>query len=307
MAASNACEINRGPISTDQLCLSDEADEQAPAMTVRPSQLSLVGSFASYSILLRVLSGPSPSSARFTKSVKAISTLHSSLVTVLALIALRRGPWRTLSGPSALSDTLRSNIAGSGSYPDDTYNPLITARSEFANSVTAIEAGYLVQDTIALLWATRLHKSGNASLDKTLMTHHVGIGTALLVLHYYIARGSEVGIYVIVMFLLMNSSTPILNLRWYLKTYHRGRRRTLLAADLAFAGSFFMARVWMIWKILADYGRYHGWGALEAYMQGLRVPCKLGTGALWTANLAWWTMLAVNVASRTTRFTLGGE
>ncbi|KAL8949096.1 MAG: hypothetical protein Q9222_004767 [Ikaeria aurantiellina] len=276
-------------------------------MLIRPSQVSLVGSFASYSILLSILSGPSPSSVHFTNSVKAISTLHSSLVTVLALIALRRGPWRTSSTPSTLSNDLKSSIAGGGGYADDTHNPLITARSEFANSITAIEAGYLVHDTIALLLAARLHKAGSKSLDKTLMTHHVGIGTALLVLHYYIARGSEVGIYVIVMFLLMNSSTPVLNLRWYLKTYHRDRRRILLAADLAFAGSFFMARVWMVWKILADYGRYHGWSALEAFMHGLRLPCKLGTGALWTANVGWWTMLVANMASRTTRFTLGGE
>ncbi|KAI4137034.1 MAG: hypothetical protein L6R39_007503 [Caloplaca ligustica] len=275
-------------------------------MPVSPSQLTLAGSFASYAALLRILSGPSPSAVRFTRSLKAISTLHSSLTTILALIALRYGQWRTTGLPPELTVSSKHNISGLGNYPDDSHNPLITARSEFANCITAIEAGYLAQDTIALILEARLH-GRTKSLDKTLLTHHAGIGIALFALHYYIAKGREAGIYVIVMFLLMNSSTPILNLRWYLRNFHPGRRRLRLAADLAFAVSFFVARVWLGWKILAEYGSFHGWTAIEAYTHGLRLPCKLGTGALWTANLGWWAMLVANVVSRSSRFALGGE
>ena len=275
-------------------------------MPPTPSQLTLAGSFTFYTFLLRFLSGLSPSAAHYSKTIKAVSTIHSSLVTVLALIALRRGQWHTSQIPSQLSERSKDSISGSGGYPDDSHNPFITARSEFANSVTAIEAGYLIQDTIALLLESRLH-GGRKSLDRTLLIHHAGIGSALLVLHYYIARGREAGIYVIVMFLLMNASTPILNLRWYLRTFHRSRRRALFAADVSFVVSFFVARVWLVWKILAEYGIYHGWTAFETFRYGLRLPCKLGTGVLWVANSIWWTMLVVNVASRTRRFTLGGE
>lgn len=276
-------------------------------MLLRPSQIALLGSLAAYPILIRILCGSAPSPKRFSQAVKGISTLHSTLLTVLALYALRQKPWRSSSTPSSISNDTNRSIAGRGGYPDDSQNPFITARSEFANSITAIEAGYLLQDVIVLLVEAKLHGAGGPGLDKTLMTHHLGIGSALLVLHYYIARGREVGIYVIVMFLLMNSSTPILNLRWYLRTFASQRKAALLLADGAFVASFFMARVWLVWKILEIYGAHHGWSALEAFTKGLRPPCKFGTGALWMANMGWWTILVMNTMGRAKRWTLGGQ
>lgn len=276
-------------------------------MPLPPSQCALLGSLIAYPVLLRVFTGSSPSPQRFSKAVKAISTIHSSLLTVLALYALRQKPWRSSLPSKNLSGTSKENIAGSGGYPDDSRNPFITARSEFANSITAIEAGYLIQDIAVLLIEAHLQDGGSNTPDKTLITHHFGIGSALLLLHYYIARGREVGIYVIVMFLLMNSSTPILNLRWYLRTFAPQRRAAVLVADGAFVISFFTARVWLVWKILAVYGAHHGWSAFEAYRRGLRTPCKLGTGALWTANMGWWTILVMNAMGRAKRFTLGGQ
>ncbi|KAL8721587.1 MAG: hypothetical protein Q9225_001751 [Loekoesia sp. 1 TL-2023] len=270
-------------------------------MPITPSQWTLAGSFTSYAALLRLLSGPSPSAVHFSKSTKTISTLHSSLVTILALIALRRhSQWHAAKPPSKLLERSKDG------YPDDSHNPFIAARSEFANCITALEAGYLMHDSIALILEAHLH-GGSKSLDKTLLTHHAGIGGALLVLHYYIARGRDAGIYVIVMFLLMNASTPILNLRWYLRTFHRSRRRMLVAVDLAFVVSFFFARVWLVWRILAKYGAYHGWTAVEAYRYGLRWPCKLGTGALWAANLSWWITLVMRVVGMRSRPTLSRE
>ncbi|KAL8786746.1 MAG: hypothetical protein Q9195_008080 [Heterodermia aff. obscurata] len=258
-------------------------------------------------VLIRTFSGSSPSPQRFSNAVKAVSTFHSTLLTVLALYALRQKPWRPSSPQKDLSNASKENIAGKGGYPDDGRNPFIIARSEFANSITAIEAGYLVQDIVVLLIEARLHGGGTRGLDKTLLTHHIGIGSALLLLHCHVARGREVGIYVIVMFLLMNSSTPILNLRWYLRTFAPQRRAAVLLADWAFVLGFFTARVWLVWKILAVYGAHHGWNAFEAYKNGLRMPCKLGTGALWMANMGWWTILVMNTIGRARTFTLGGH
>ena len=276
-------------------------------MRIRPSQLALVGSFAAYPILLRLFVGSSPSPQRFSKGTKALSTIHSTLLTVLAFWAIRQKPWSSSSPPANISADSKQSIAGSGGYPDDSRNPVIAARSEFANSITAIEAGYLIQDIAVLLIEARVHGSIIQRLDKTLMTHHIGIGSALLYLQYYIARDREVGIYIIVMFLLMNSSTPFLNLRWYLRTFAPQKRARILMADEAFVASFFMARVWLIWKILAVYGAHHGWNALEAYTGGLRTPCKIGTGALWSANVGWWTILVMNTFGRARRYTLGGH
>ena len=79
-----------------------------------------------------------------------------------------------------------------------------------------------------------------------------------------------------------------------------------LIVDWAFMAAFFVARVWLVGKILGDYGAWHGWSAWQAYWYGLRVPCKLGTGALWVANVGCWSVLIWNVASRSTKLTLGG-
>ncbi len=275
-------------------------------MPLLPSQLILAGSPTAYTILFRFFSGRSPSPTRYGKSVKAISTLHSVLLTILALYALRQQEWRSPGVPSNLSRSSETNIAGNGGYPDDSRNPLITARSEFANSITAAETGYLMFDTFALIKEARLQGGGRA-LDKTLLTHHLTIGSALLCLHYYIAQGRESGIYVIVLLLLMNSSTPILNLRWYLRNYARGRKTAILAADVAFVFAFFVARIWLIWKVLDMYGQYHGWTAWKAYVVGLRIPCKLGTGAIWTANLAWWIILVSKTMGRNKSVSLTGD
>ena len=277
-------------------------------MPVLPSQGALISSALGYPVLLRLLSGSKPSPWRFSKSVKAISTLHSTLLTILAISALRQLQWQSSDTPTELSNPPKARIAGAGGYPDDSHNPFITARSEFANTITAIEAGYLLQDVFVLLHEARLHGGVSPKrLDKTLMTHHVGIGSALLILHYYISRGREAGIYVIVMFLLMNSSTPVLNLRWYLRNFRPERKKSILVADAAFVVSFFVARIWLISKILAVYGTYHEWTAWETFRYGLRTPCKLGTGSLWAANIGWWTVLVMNTISRTKTFSFGGQ
>ena len=92
-----------------------------------------------------------------------------------------------------------------------------------------MEARYLVHDNFVLILAARRHGESKAS-DKALLTHHIGISSALLVLHYYIAHGREAGICVNVMFMLMNSTTPILNLRWYFRTLVSKERGATLAA-----------------------------------------------------------------------------
>ena len=275
-------------------------------MRVGLSQILLLSSALGYPLLLRLLSGPKPTPWAFSKSIKAISTFHSALLTALALFSLQRIPWTSSGATANLSGPSKRSIAGNGGYPNDSQNPLIVARSEFANAITAIEAGYLVQDIFVLLLEMWLHR-GAKRLDKTLMTHHVGIGGALLVLHYYIARGREAGIYVIVMFLLMNSSTPILNVRWYLRNFTPQMRKSILAADAAFLAGFFLARIWLVSKILAVYGTHHGWTAWETFKYGLRVPCKIGTGSLWAANVGWWSVLVMNTISRTKNFTFGGH
>jgi len=296
------------PPSTSHRQQPPHLPTQSPFMNLRSSHLTIAASATIYPLLLRLFSGPSPTLPRFSKAIKGTSTIHSTLTTLLALYFLHNQQWRA-SSPPPVSTRLQDAIAGKGGYPDDSHNPLISARSDFGNVITALEAGYLLQDTFALLYLARLHdgRQWRKSLDKTLVTHHVTTGTALLVLHYYISRSREAGIVIIVQLLLMNASTPILNIRWYLRNFARERRKSILAADVAFVGAFFVARVWLVGKILRDYGAFHGWSVWEAYRYGLRVPCRLGTGALLAANASWWVQLVVNTVGRSTRFTLGGQ
>ena len=276
-----------------------------------PSQVALLTSFTAYSAFLRALSGPSPSPLEFSIAIKTVSTVHSSLLTTLAIYVLHQPQWRTSTPSPVQLAILRTKYLQTG-IPDDNSNPTIQVKSELANTITAIECGYLIQDSIALIISAKLYdKAGvRGTLDKRLLTHHIGIGLALLALQYYVARGKEKGIYIIVQFLLMNASTPLLNLRWYIRTFKPDLNKLRLVADALFVPAFFAARVWLVGKILGDYGTWHGWSAWETYRYGLRAPCKLGTGALWVANVGWWSVLVWNVTRRSTKLTkvtLGGQ
>ena len=94
------------------------------------------------------------------------------------------------------------------------------------------------------------------------------------------------------MLLLMNASTPLLNLRWYLRNMlPRVHRKLIRSADVMFMMAFFLARVLLVPTVVGMYGRQHGMGVLETCSHALRLPCQLGTGAIWMGNLSWWTIL----------------
>ena len=293
-----------------------------------PSDTVLLTSLAAYPLLRRLFAGTAPAPLRLLASNKLISTIHSTLVASLALYYLHQchSQWFASSGlvdfPQHTVDAKERGGYRQGSfeknYPDDTTNPVIQSRSVLANTITALECGYLIQDTFSLIAEGHLRfRMTNPSVestvagilkhsDKTLLAHHIGIAAALSLLQYYIHQGRERGIYIIVQFLLMNSSTPFLNLRWWLRTYHANRKVLCLASDLAFVAAFYVARVGLIGWILKDYGKYHGSdNALVTFRDGLRLPCQLGTGALWAANTSWWAMLVLKVGK--TFFREGNE
>ena len=277
-----------------------------------PSDAVLLTSLAAYPLLRRLFAGSRPTPVRLVACNKLTSTIHSTLVTSLALYYLYQCHTQRHAGGGSIDLPKERDGYGQGNsgrkYPDDTRNPVIQSRSVLANTITALECGYLVQDTFSLIAAGQARfRTANpfviptfaATLrysDKALLIHHVGIAIALSILQYYIHQGRERGIYIIVQFLLMNSSTPILNLRWWLRKYHANQKVLCLASDLAFVVAFYAARVGLIGWILKDYGKYHGWdNAVVVFRDGLRLPCQLGTGALWAANTSWWAVLVLKV------------
>ncbi|KAI4170245.1 MAG: hypothetical protein LQ343_005128 [Gyalolechia ehrenbergii] len=285
------------------------------AATLSSDLAALVASFSVYRLIHRYADRPSPSLARLTAVIKATSTFHSSIMTIIAIYFLRRcrAQWAgtgSLGPVGKLNESPGVNWHG-WSYPDDSTNPLLQTRSPLGNAITAIECGYLLQDTISLLREARLRldlvqPDSNPTMgllleyaDKTLLVHHVGIALALLVLQYYTHQDRERGVYIIVQFLLMNGSTPFLNLRWWLRTYHPSSTVLCLGSDLVFIAAFYMARVWLIWWIIRGYGRSHGYDSVwEVFFRKMRLPCEVGTGALWIANTAWWALLVKSVFKR---------
>ena len=148
------------------------------------SQYALLTSTLGYA-LITVPARPSrASSLEITSRNKLLSALHATLVSISALYILHdHHVWPVAAAA-----------------PD-----LITTRDERANALTALEAGYLAHDTVALLVGAS-KQGGMGQIDPVMMTHHVGIGTALAILQWYIRKGKERGVLIIVMFLLMNAS-----------------------------------------------------------------------------------------------------
>jgi hypothetical protein len=90
-----------------------------------------------------------------------------------------------------------------------------------------------------VLWANRLHHQARSAGLKSLKRlnirhlawHHSLLVCALSVLQCYIARGKERGILVIIIIMfLMNASSPVGTIRWFLVNFRPGYRRAIMAA-----------------------------------------------------------------------------
>lgn len=276
------------------------------------THLPVTISLTLYPLLHHLLAGPCPTLHQYTAALKATSTLHSLLTTTLSLYCIHnlRKQWLSPPSPTDIHNNPDSNSQKSR-YPNSTTNPTITTRSPLANALTAFEAGYLLQDTIYILLKPHLYrrptrdnppthlKPHQTTYDIPLLIHHSLLTPLLLHLHNsYILRSRELGIYIILQLLLMNASTPLLNLRWYLRTHHPRLKTPRLVADIAFAIAFFAARIALVGWVLRDHSKWHGMGLWEVFWRGLRVPCQLGTGALWVGNLGWWGVLIGRLVGR---------
>lgn len=170
------------------------------------AQRSLVSSLLAYPLLFHLITPSNPMPTRFTQSREAISFAHTTFITCLSAYELLRGSPLWNIHPSPSSPPFNSKPPGANS-------PLITTRSALGNAITAIETGYLVQDAFILLLGARLRERGNGEKGlvkeinwRVLGWHHAGLATALGVLQWYIARGKEKGILIIILLMCMNAS-----------------------------------------------------------------------------------------------------
>lgn len=198
---------------------------------------------------------------------------------------------------------------------------MIAGHSALGNAVTGLETGYLLFDSLALVYlshrslasrkpaATRTGGARGAALipalrhlakrEPLIFFHHVSLGLGLAVLQNFIASGRERGAYIVVTFILMNASTPLLNLRWW-KRKRSGKAS--LPLDVALAAAFATARLGVVWWVLRRYGQFHdgGLGVWEA-LRGQRGICQLGTIGLVGTNALWLGALVRSIGRRVLR------
>lgn len=233
-------------------------------------------------------------------AMKVISGVHSLATTCAALYALS-GDW-----PIVESFTPSPDI-----FPDDLRNPMISGKSHFGNVITGFETGYLLYDTLALLLISGQVQSSHISggwaptvletvrRNPVTLGHHIALGAALGSLQVYIHQGRERGVWIIVAFILMNASTPVLHYRWWQR---KVKGRPSFALDAAFAGAFAACRFGTILYVLHRYGAFHHISGFEA-IRKQRWICQLGTGALLALNGVWWSNLVKGIFVRFRRNT----
>ena len=190
---------------------------------------------------------------------------------------------------------------------------MIVGRNSLGNAITGLETGYLLFDTLALLYISSSHPNnkGSHSLrtslshlarkDPLTLAHHLSLVTGLGILQHFIHQTRERGVYIIVSLILMNASTPLLHLRWWRR---KATGKGSLGLDVALAAVFAACRVGVVCWVLREYGRFHsGGGAGDAVgaweaPRGQRWVCQVGTGALVGVNGVWLAALLKSIGKR---------
>ncbi|MCJ1435897.1 hypothetical protein MMC27_005273 [Xylographa pallens] len=274
-----------------------------------PSQV-LLTSTAAYASTFYLSLPTSPTPTRLAKTREALSVIHCTVATALSLACLRQNSDALFPAlpPAAPPSHTPSHVDPRAS---ESALPLIATRSAFANAITAFETGYLLSDSLILLYSVRLARRSNVARKskqqlvglnmRHLAYHHAGLSAALLYLQWYIHHGREKGVLVIVMMMLMNASSPFGTLRWWLINFRSGRETAIALATAAYLAVYAVARLGLVYAILAVWGRQTGVSALEAF-GGLRWQCKTGTGTMGAVNIAWLVMGVSNFVCRSLNF-----
>lgn len=253
--------------------LSDREDQYWPIW-------STAGSTAGYSIIWLLILRSSKSMSTLTNAREALSLCHCSVVTALTAICMWHNRDIFIAAPTA------GKVVGL-----ETDVAIITAKTFFGNQITGFETGYLIADSLALLYTLRLKSRSPALRGKNvnylhLLIHHIGICAALLFLQYRLVTSRVKGMLLIAAMHLMNASSIPGTVRWFLINHTPHRRNLILAVTAAYLTSFAVFRIslfpYMIWLFGRQMDKSF-WQALGM----LYLPCKLGVGAFLSVNAAW--------------------
>ncbi|KAK5168438.1 uncharacterized protein LTR77_007008 [Saxophila tyrrhenica] len=223
-----------------------------------PEMKTLLGSLIFYPAVYFAILPARPSSLHIARARESISIFHCGLQTVLAAICLRSNA-KGLESPASHGNVQvpRGDV------------PIITTNSAFGNCITALETGYLLQDSAVLLHA---YWRRNGTQGK----------------QHYIAQGREKGILVIVALHLMNASSVPGTLRWFLLNFKPHRRRLINGMTVLYLASFAVFRVGLIFWIIKVFATQQRVSFLVGVSR-LKLPCKAGTGLITMVNV-WWLL-----------------
>ncbi|KAK7892670.1 hypothetical protein LTR67_006906 [Exophiala xenobiotica] len=269
---------------------------------------------------------------------EAAQSVHCVLTTILTIICLRR----ELKEIHPLG-VEGARHGGSPRRLKDSQLPIITHTSAFANALTTLELAWLLADTCILLYTqsacrptatsasssslassssksyppTQQRKSSSSqsrsSTTRTplnyphLYIHHAILISLLLWLQYTLLFNPHrgVGILIIVSFLLMNASSPLGSLRWFLLNFtaasgssgkaqqtprpERDRHAAiaLRAATCAYLLVFAICRIGLFYMIMKIWADMQGEGVFRAWWE-LRWQCNVGFTAMVIINTLWW-------------------
>jgi len=255
-----------------------------------PAQWTLTAGSTIYPLVFYISLPKKVTPVRLAQRREAISIFHCTFMTIVSLACLRQ---------SGVRDLLSSRV-NEDEIPDRDL-PIITTRSEFANAIVALETAYLLQDSLILFYASKLHRRADGTTKglniKHLAYHHAGLSVALGILQVYIAQGREKGVLIIVMMMLMNASSPWGTLRSFLVTFKPDARRAIMITTVVYLTIFGTCRVYLVYYILNVFGAQKGRNAFEAFVK-LRWHCQFGTGAIAVVNTAWLILGVSNFAKR---------
>lgn len=138
-----------------------------------------------------------------------------------------------------------------------------------------------------------------------LYVHHTVLVSLLIWLQYALLSdpGRRVGILIIVSFLLMNASSPLGTVRWFLLNFRISEassnerclsepsRKDITSAlrltTCAYLVVFAICRLGVFYMIMKTWGDMQGISPFKAWRQ-LRWQCKLGFSTMVVVNTLWW-------------------
>ncbi|GFZ44397.1 hypothetical protein JCM24511_02119 [Saitozyma sp. JCM 24511] len=192
---------------------------------------------------------------------------------LLAASKLIGGCHALIVGGFALNEVLRKRW---------TRSDLIRTQSQWADAVVALEAGYLIGDTVFLVLHRRTLRK--PAFLRRVIAHHAIVFALLITYLRAAARGKASGAFFVASFMIMNLSTPLQYLVWAVQRFGRNPSPAVVTSLHVLAMTVYaVARFGLLYYQLWIYGQTRGLSVIKAF-NTLPPVCRTGILILLLAN-----------------------